>query len=200
MNELIAQISFLEVSAVLFAVAYLVLAIRQSIWCWPCALISSVLSVVLFYGAQVYMQTGLQVFYAVMALYGWHQWLRGDHGQGVSIRRWRARTHVSMLVAILVTSALFVWLLGFTDEEMPVIDSFTTIAAIVTTYMVAQKILENWIYWLVIDSVSMYLYFARGLPLYALLFAGYLVLVVVGYRQWLREWRMRTVGASEILG
>ena len=75
------------------------------------------------------------------------------------------------------------------DAAFPYLDSFTTVAAVVTTYMVAKKVLENWIYWFVIDSVSVYLYAARELPLYAALFVFYLVLIVIGFRQWLADWR-----------
>ncbi len=189
MSELLSQVSLLELAAVVFAVAYLLLAIRQNPWCWLAAFVSSILSMALFYGAQIYMQTALQVFYAGMAVYGWQQWVRGDSGRGVRIKTWRPRTHVVAIASIFAVSGVFAWLLTFTDQAMPFVDSFTAVAAIVTTYMVAHKILENWAYWFVIDSVSVYLYLSRGLPLYALLFLGYLVLIVIGYRRWLSEWR-----------
>jgi nicotinamide mononucleotide transporter len=76
-----------------------------------------------------------------------------------------------------------------TDAAFPYFDSFTTVAAIVTTYMVARKVLENWLYWFVIDSISVYLYLARGLTLTALLFVLYLVLIVIGWRRWWLDWR-----------
>ena len=82
-----------------------------------------------------------------------------------------------------------------TDAAFPYLDSFVTIASLVTTYMVAKKILENWIYWLVIDSLSLYVYVMRGLPLYAALFAVYLVLIVVGFVRWQRDWRAQPVPA-----
>ncbi|HEY5568926.1 MAG TPA: nicotinamide riboside transporter PnuC [Gammaproteobacteria bacterium] len=189
--ELLAEISWIETAAVVFAIAYLVLAIRQSSLCWPAALISVVLSLVLFYDARLYMETALQVFYIVMAVYGWYQWRRGGtRHTGVKITTWSARRHLISIGAILVlTFAFGVALKAYTDGAMPFLDSFTTIGAIVTTYMVAKKILENWIYWLVVDSASAYLYGARGLYLYALLYVFYLVLVVIGYRRWLEDWR-----------
>ena len=79
--------------------------------------------------------------------------------------------------------------MSHTDAAFPYADSFTTVAAIVTTYMVARKVLENWVYWFVIDSVSVYLYASRGLYLTTLLFLSYLVLIVIGFRTWLREYR-----------
>jgi nicotinamide mononucleotide transporter len=75
-----------------------------------------------------------------------------------------------------------------TDAAFPFVDSFTTVAAIVTTFMVARKVLENWIYWFVIDGISVFVYVARGLELTAALFVVYLVLIVVGFRRWWLDW------------
>jgi nicotinamide mononucleotide transporter len=80
------------------------------------------------------------------------------------------------------------WLLAqHTDAVWPYVDSFTTWASVITTVMVAKKILENWLYWLVIDSVSVPLYIDRGLYLTAILFLGYLVIVIFGYFKWRRH-------------
>ena len=199
MAEIVVGVSWLEVGSVVFAVAYLVLAIRESLWCWPAALISVTLSLVLFYDAKLYMESALQIFYVAMAVYGWHQWLRGGaRGTGVEITRWSTRRHVLWISIVLGLSGVFGAVLTvYTDAALPYLDSFTTIGAVVTTYMVAKKILENWLYWLVIDGVSVYLYGARGLYLYALLFVFYLVLVVIGFRRWLALWRARaSAGAA----
>ena len=170
--------------------AYLVLVIRQNILCWAAALISVLLSLILFYEVSLYMESALQVFYAGMAVYGWQQWRRGGaDNKGVSIRTWPLRVHALALVLIAALSAAFGWFLSGTDAAFPYLDSFTTVAAVIATFMVAKKVLENWIYWFIIDSVSVYLYAARDLPLYAALFVFYLVLIVIGFRQWLAEWR-----------
>jgi nicotinamide mononucleotide transporter len=176
---------------VVFAVVYLVLVIRRSVWCWPAALVSVGLSLVLFADAKLYMESGLQVFYAAMAVYGWHQWTRGgEAGRGVSITTWSPRVHLLAIAIIVGSSGLATLALtSYTDQAMPFLDSFTTFAAIVTTFMVARKILENWIYWFVIDSVSIYLYLSRDLWVYAGLFVVYLFLIVIGMREWLTEWR-----------
>ena len=191
MVELLRNVSAVEYGAVAFAVAYLVLAIRQSVWCWPAALISAVLSTILFFDARLLMESGLQLFYAAIAVYGWYQWTRGDHGHGVVIRLWRWRRHVLVIAGILVASSVCAWALSGTRQVMPFVDSFTTVAAVVTQYMVAKKVLENWLYWFVIDSVSIYLYVSRDLYLYAGLFVVYLILIVIGFRQWLSDWRLQ---------
>jgi nicotinamide mononucleotide transporter len=198
MIEQLAEISALEATAVAFGVAYLVLAIRQNPWCWGAALVSVLLSLVLFFEARLYMESALQVFYAFMAVYGWQQWRHGgDHHVGVVVTTWSPRRHGVAIASIVVASAAFGYALSVSsDAALPYLDSFTTIAALVTTYMVARKILENWIYWFVIDAVSVHLYLSRGLPLYAALFVVYLVMIVIGFRRWLRDWRQQLVAVQ----
>jgi nicotinamide mononucleotide transporter len=192
---LIRELPPLEAAGVLLSVAYLVLAIRESLWCWPAAFTSSALTVIVLFEARLYSESALNVFYAAMAVYGWYQWRYGGHGPGgtaaaLPIGTWSPSQHVIALGGIAVGGALIGWLLHrFTAAAYPYADSCVTVASIVTTYMVARKILENWPYWLVIDSVSLYLYVLRGLDLYAGLFALYLVLIVIGWYRWQRDWR-----------
>ncbi|MFU8764552.1 MAG: nicotinamide mononucleotide transporter, partial [Haliea sp.] len=101
--------------------------------------------------------------------------------------------HLLAVTAVIAASAGSGFLLAqYTDAALPYLDSFTTWGSILTTWMVARKILENWLYWLVIDSASIYLYLERGLTLTAALFAVYLIIVVFGYRRWLRQYRLQS--------
>lgn len=188
---LVRAMSPLEATAVAFGLLYLVLAIRQSIWCWAAALVSVLLSLVLFWQSRLYSETALQVFYAVMAVYGWLQWRRGGGERGraddLPVGVWPLRAHVVAIGATLIAAACIGWALSKTNAAFPYLDSFTSIGAVVTTYMVAKKLLENWLYWLVIDGLSLYVYLARELYLYAGLFVVYLVLVVLGYFRWRRD-------------
>lgn len=179
-----------EAAGVVLAIAYLVLAIRQNILCWYAAFASSLIYLAVFFGARLYMESALQIFYAAMAVYGYVQWKYGgaEHA-GVRITTWSARQHAFALGIIAVLSSSLGWLMSRTDAAFPFADSFTTVAAIVTTFMVARKILENWLYWFVIDGISVFIYIARGLELTAALFVLYLVLIVVGFRRWWLDWR-----------
>lgn len=191
-----ASMSPLEASAVVLAIAYLVLAIRQNILCWAAALVSSVLYVVIFIHARLYMESAVNVFYAVMAVYGWYEWRYGGGGhEGVRINVWPWRYHVAAIAVIAALTGLFGVFLTHTSEASPYVDSFTTVGAIVTTFMVARKVLENWYYWFVIDTAEVYLFVTRELYLTTLLFVVYLVLVVVGLRDWLRDYDAE--GAAE---
>jgi nicotinamide mononucleotide transporter len=188
--------SAIEAAAVALAIAYLVLAIRQILACWYAAFASSLIYLWIFFDARLYMESALQIFYAAMAVYGWYQWRYGgaEHA-GIPISIWRPGQHARAIAGVLVLAAASGWMLTSTDAAFPYLDSFTTIAAIVATWMVAKKVLENWIYWFVIDGVSVYLYTARDLYLTAGLFLLYLVLVVVGFRAWLNDWRTRGAAA-----
>lgn len=174
-----------EAAAVILAVAYLLLAIRQNAWCWAAALASAAIYLVLMYEARLYMQSLLQLFYMGMAAYGWWHWLRGAGGDELPVISWERSDHVLPLVLIVATGLGVGWFLSATsDAAYPFLDALAACGAIVTTWMVARKVLQNWHYWFVIDAVSVYLYASQGLWLTALLFLGYLFLILVGYQRW----------------
>jgi len=196
--ELARNVSALEAAAVAFGVLYLVLAIRQNILCWPAGLIGSVLSVALLFEARLYGESALNLFYAAMSVYGWQQW-RAGRGRGdgaLPVRTWPPLAHAATIFATLVAAAALGWAMTHTRAQFPYVDAWVTVASLVTTYMVAKKVLENWAYWLVIDGLSVYLSYARGLPLYAALNVLYLVLIVVGFVRWHRDWRARPALAA----
>jgi nicotinamide mononucleotide transporter len=193
---LVQQLSPLEAAGVLFSVLYLVLAIRESLWCWPAALLSSVLTILVMFGVQLYSEAALNVFYAAMAVYGWYQWRYGGRRSGareLPIGVWPLRAHALAIGGSVALSVGVGWVMSRnTAAAYPYLDAFVTVSSVVTTYMVARKILENWVYWLVIDSLSLYLYWQRELNVYVGLFALYLVLVVIGLVRWHRDWRAQT--------
>jgi len=176
----------LEIIAVVLALTYLVLAIRQNIWCWAAAAVSTLIYLFIMFEAKLYMESVLQLFYLAMAAYGWYQWRRvGGQDEVLQVNTWPLRYHVFAIATVLTLVFVSGHLLGeYSDAALPHLDSLTTWGAIVATYMVARKILENWFYWFVIDAVSVGLYLNRGLFLTALLFVIYLVLIIVGYRSW----------------
>lgn len=180
----------IEAGAVALAIAYLVLAIRENRWCWPAGFGSALLYLDVFYRAGLYMESALQLYYAAIAVYGWFAWGPQPAGPPLGIQRWPLRRHGVAAAVIGILTLGSGWLLGrYTDAALPYLDSFVTLSAVLTTWMVARKLLENWLYWLVIDGVTLALALERGLYLTAALFALYLVLVVIGWRRWLATWR-----------
>ena len=180
--------SSLELIAVALALSYLVLVARENIACWFAAAGSTLIYLVLFYDVGLYAESVLQIYYLGMAAYGYQQWRRGGQHQILPIQRWSIRKHGYALLLMFVSTIVVAQLLIKANSSAPYLDAFTTCAAVVTTYMVTQKILENWFYWFVIDTASIVLYFQRELYFTALLFVIYLLIIVVGYHQWRLEY------------
>ncbi len=180
-----------EVVAVILALAYVLLAVKERIECWYAALISTAIYTFLFWDVSLLMESALQVYYLVMAVYGWWQWRHhANKNEDLHIHTWSAQQHLAGISAIVVISIVSGYLLTKnTSAALPYLDSFTTWASVYTTYMVTKKVLENWIYWVVIDAISIYLYIDRGLYLTAILFVLYVVIAIYGYMQWLKRYR-----------
>jgi nicotinamide mononucleotide transporter len=177
---------WIEMTAAVLAVLYLLLAIRQSLSCWIAAFVSSCLYVGVMFGARLYMESVLNAFYAAMAVYGFLQWRRGGGGV-LAVRRWPIAFHALGLLGVIALSAVnWYFLSRFTPAASPFVDSMVTWSSVFATFLVARKVYENWHWWLLIDSVSLCLYFVRHLYLTTLLFALYLIMIVVGMRQWRR--------------
>lgn len=196
MTSILAQLQALspvETTAVVLAIAYLILAIRQNIWCWFCAGVSTAIYIYLFADAKLYMESLLNVFYFVMAIYGWYMWYFGRAGNTeLPVSVWSGSVHmlaIAIIAAMSLTSGLL--LDRFTDAKFPYIDSMTTWSAVWATFLVARKILENWWYWLIIDGVSIFIYWARDLQLTSSLFVLYVILVPIGLLNWRRTYRQQ---------
>lgn len=191
----------LELVAVLAAIFYLLLAIRQSVWCWIFAAISTAIYIFLFASAKLYMESVLNLYYLIMAAYGWFVWSSYRGEQTVrAVVIWPLRLHLIAIVTVILIAGVNGYLLeSFTDAAFPYIDSATTWFAFWATLLVARKVLENWWYWLVIDLVSVLIYWDRGLQLTALLFVLYLCMIPFGLMSWsrtLREQRASTNGTA----
>ena len=174
-----------EIIGVVLAIGYLLLAVRQIIWCWLAWILSSLLYLYVMFNAGLYMEAALQIFYVAMGLYGWMQWRKGGTEDHLVVRRWGLGNHLFAVSVILILTLLSGEVLSnYTTAAMPFMDALTTWGAIVTTYMVAKKLIENWIYWFVIDSISIYLFISRELYFTAVLFFVYLFIIIIGYRSW----------------
>lgn len=181
--------SIIESTAVLFSIIYVLLAAKQNIWCWTFASISVILYIYICFTSQLFVETGLQAFYLFMAGYGYSNWNKSK-GK-LEIIQWSTVKHLILILF----GAISTFLIGFyfatyTDAKMPIVDSFTTVFSIIATYMIVKKVLENWLYWIVIDIISIYLYFSRDLHLTSLLFILYSILAVFGYFSWLKKMKI----------
>ncbi len=182
--------NFIELTAVIFSIIYVILASKEKYLCWIASIISVSLYLYICYNAKLYAETALQVFYLIMSFYGLWNW-RNKKRIKLKIKEISISKHLFIIILGCFLTFIFGFLLShFTDAKMPVLDSFTTVFSAIATYMIAKKILENWIYWIVIDIASVYLYHTRGLELTAILFIFYTIIAINGYFTWLKKYQV----------
>lgn len=183
--------NYIELLATIFGLLYILLSIKQNIWCWPAGLITSALYVYVFFVSKFYADMSLQVYYVLVSIYGWYHWRYGSKSKkqdDLKIIRTNLKTG---LILLLVTVVLFIFiayiLINFTDSTIPYWDAFTTAASFVATWMLARKMIEHWLIWVVVDSVSLGLYIYKGLYPTVILFAVYTLLALLGYFEWKKK-------------
>lgn len=189
----LAHTSPLEDLAVLLGVVYILLILKRNRYGWIAGGLSSAIYVYLAARALLPMQSVLQAYYVVMSFYGWFSWSGSKRaGQPPAIVRWPARYHLTALAAIVLMSFISShWLALETHAAWPYLDSFTTWVSLLATWMVARMKLENWLYWITADAITSYLFAAQGHPVSTGLFLTYLVIAIVGFREWLRQYRLQ---------
>jgi nicotinamide mononucleotide transporter len=180
----------IEFWAVITSIAYAWLASRNNIWCWLFGIVSPLLTMyALYFYFNLYAEVVLQVYYIGMAIYGFYTWKYGGvkHSEK-PIEIWAAKKHLIIIIAGLILSFILGYFLkNYTEASSTYIDSFTTVFAIIATYMTAKRILENWIYWIIIDTVSIFLYAGRGGYFFALLFVAYTLIAIYGFYHWKKQ-------------
>lgn len=182
----------LEWIAVFAGVLYVILAARQKMACWFFAFVSSVIYVWLCFSNQLYIESVLQLFYVVMAVYGWMEWNAQNHrtDEQSHVHTWKLKHHlIFILIGGMLTLILGFLVKSFTDQQNAYIDAFTTVYSLGVTFMATRRILESWIYWIIIDAISVYLYYTRGLQLTSLLFIFFTILAAIGFIQWYRDYK-----------
>jgi nicotinamide mononucleotide transporter len=178
-----------EAVAVVFGLFYAILAVRRTRWCWVAGGISSTIAVALAWEAKLPMQACLQAYYVGMAVYGFWHWSR-NAGVTKPVSTWPLRAHLISWAVILALSAISSrYLESETQAAWPFLDSFTTWGSLLATWLTAQVKLENWLYWIALDAISVFLFASQGLMFFALLFALYLVISTVGFVTWFRSRR-----------
>lgn len=184
--------NYVEVLGVITSLVYLYFSVRQIIWLWPFGIISSALFILIFFNSKFYADMGLQVYYLGVSIYGWIYWSRGVVNRSEKstlpvIRISRQLAWVLLVTGIVIMLGIVYILKNFTDSDVPWGDGFTTAGSIVATWMLARKVLEHWLVWVVVDSVAAGLYFYKGLYPSFLLYLIFTIIAVVGYYHWKRS-------------
>lgn len=187
--EGIKATSIVEWLAVASSILYVILAAKRSILCWFFAFIGSALFVYLCFIGELYIESILQLFYVAMAVVGWVTW---NHAKAkeVVLKKWDGKKHVINILASGFVAVVLGYLFdNYTNQANPYIDAFTTVYSLAATFMVTQKIVENWLYWIIIDLVSIYLYAQRDYNLTAIQYVLFTVLAIFGFVAWQKAYK-----------
>ena len=191
-QEAILGMRMVELISVITAIIYVILAAQKNIWCWFFGIISAILWTYAAYAYyQLYIDSALQVYYVVMGFYGWYMWKYGYEKEGVELPMTQLSTqnHLYIIgIGLVLTGLVGYFFNTYTAAAATYLDAFTTIFSIMTTVLVARKVIENWLYWIVIDATYIYLYGVRGGYLFAFLNVVYIIIAIIGYINWKKEY------------
>lgn len=180
----------IEATAVVLSLVYVFLAAKRNIWCWPVGFVACSIYVYLCWKGQLYVETILQSYYVLMAVYGWITWSTHPDNLERPIQVLTLQQHIKLIIGGGVTAACVGYIfINYTNAAIPYLDSFTTIFSFIATWMVARKILENWLYWIVIDFASIFLYASREYYLSSALYLAYTVIAIWGYLAWKKTYQ-----------
>lgn len=172
------------------------LVTRQNIWSWPIGLINALMYMVVFARSGLYSDTGLQVVYFTLSVYGWWHWWRGGSTPDTLPISHSTRKLALLLALIGVTAWLVLWFITsrIPGAALPHVDAALVATSLIAQWMMTRKIAEHWLLWIAVDAVYIGLFINRHLPLTALLYAVFLVLAIYGHL----SWRNAQVGTSEL--
>jgi len=186
-----SETSLLEWLAVSTGTLYVILISYKQIIAWLFALISSLMYVYICFHYQLYLESFLQFFYVAMAIYGWLNWKKEI--QTTTIIKWPIKNHLmNICLSSILTLILGFTFSKFTNQANPFTDAFTTVFSLTATFMVTKRVLENCIYWIIIDGVSIFLYSSRALYLTSVLFFIFTLIAIFGYIKWKKEFKIQT--------
>jgi len=182
------EMGWLQWFAFVFSILYVIYAARENIWCWLFGMVSVSFLFVIYYQTRLFSDALLQVFYMAMAVYGWITWSQTNKEGSVPITTLSPRMHFVLIAVGFGVALLLGKFWTYFDAALPYVDAFTSSFSIIATFMVARKILENWLYWIVIDLVCIFVYIDRSIYLIAFLFLVYTLLAVYGWKIWYHRW------------
>lgn len=185
------SMSWLEGIAVFFGIASVLYSIKENIWVYPTGIISTLIYVWICFEYKLYADMGINAYYFSMSIYGWYVWTHPKEGEKVLPVTWLKPSGWAISIGLFLCSyvVLYTVLSQFTDSDVPYWDSFTTSTAFVGMWLMAKKKVENWIFWIITDLVSVPLYFYKGLILTSFQFLFFTVLATLGLLAWIKSAR-----------
>lgn len=179
------QDNWVEITGSILSLIYLYLSIRQKVSLWIFGFLASALYVVVFFDSKLYADMSLQLYYLVVSVYGWINWKRGKEEKELPATNTSKRMWLKLVLATVAIYFIYYFvLLYFTDSMIPKSDSLVGALSVIATWMLARKLIENWLVWIVADALCVGLYVYKGLYPTVGLFVVYTAMAVVGYFQW----------------
>jgi nicotinamide mononucleotide transporter len=177
-----------ELLATALGLANIVLLVRRSIWNYPLGLVMVALYARIFFEAKLYSDAALQLFFFAIQLYGWWAWARaGGARHQVAVRTLTPAARIAWAAMIVVVSLAWGTAMRlYTDASFPWWDAAIAVASIAAQILLARRLIENWVLWILVDVAAIGLYLVKGLMLTAVLYAAFLILSALGLREWLR--------------
>ena len=179
-------ISYLEVLGILTGLAGVWLTIKKNILCFPVGIVNVAIYAYLFFDPSVrlYADAILQINYLILLIYGWLNWKNKENNSETLVRTKEPMMKTAILISIPAFIMLSLFLQNFTNASLPWLDSGLTVLSLLAQWMIARKLLQNWIIWIVVDAIYVPLYFYKNLPLTSMLYSVFLLLAIKGYFDW----------------
>ena len=182
---------FNEIFATVTGILYIFLSIRQNILLWPVGIISSVFFVWVYFDSKIYADMGLNVYYVFISLWGWYNWRRRksrDNEKSIPVISLTQNMKIKLIVLTIALYCVIILTLNYlSDSDVKYIDSFTTSLSIIATWMLTKKYIEQWLIWVVVNTVSIGLYIYKDLYFTSFLFLVYTIMAIKGYYEWKKD-------------
>ena len=184
--EAFAAMPAWEILAVIFGIAYVLLAAKESLWAWFFAFFGTLIYTILFWDGALLSSALLNFYYMIMAVYGFVLWRGGKQSsKELAITSWSLSKNIIVIMLGIVVSLIVGYLSAtYTPAKFAYLDGFVMIFSVIATWMLAHKILENWLFWIVIDAAAVVLYWKSGFHATIVLFSFYTVLALYGHITW----------------
>jgi nicotinamide mononucleotide transporter len=180
---------WLEVASFLTGAVCVWLIVVENIWNFPIGLVNAATYGVVFFHARLYADTGLQVVYFVLGVMGWAMWREGSAQRSRPIAE-ASRRELVATVACCALATFVLWrCLRLVGGSSSFWDALTSSFSLGSQWLLNRKLIENWIGWILVDAIYVPLYLSKGLALTAILYAVFLAMALLGYRQWRVRWR-----------
>ncbi len=179
--------SWIEWIALISSVIYVILAAKENVWCWPFGIVGVIASLYLFVQGKLFLDAGLQIYYLFMSFYGWWSWGKTMKVTKLEISTRKPLWHLSVICLGFAAAYPLGLLSQYFGGALPFIDALTTTFALIATYMVAKKILENWLYWIIIDIVCIWVYWQKDFQLLSVLYLVFAIVAIFGWLEWKKK-------------